>query len=322
MSSSDGVAYKLLLWFREMMVLLIEYRILFAVPHATKTERKLLCGMGTSFAILHDFATIWPHVWTCLTCYLTEYDLIGLSCAVKPWHVINSFCAFHWRNPRRRIRWNRLAVATLSSLQPNEQNPSCSICSCPCASELVPGAKVNEIIHSSHKFYFTAIHCFSVSLDAPRVRQTDISFALTVVLHALNPPQTRVASTKHSSGSGGGAAGDGSRGSLSVNSGCGDTRPIGASQQSHNRNQRSTLLQVAFLGMKVLMTCFSQQLTLDWPRVARCIREIGERRDGGGPFWNFLIFVATQRGPLYPFILPLMWNKVHLLLIYTLKLYI
>jgi hypothetical protein len=24
-----------------------------------------------------------------------------------------------------------------------------------------------------------------------------------------------------------------------------------------------------------------------------------------------LIFVATQRGPLFPLILPLMWNKVH-----------
>ena len=132
-----------------------------------------------------------------------------------------------------------------------------------------------------------------------------------MVLHALNPPQTR-ASTKHSSTSGGGTAagggvGDGSRGSLSVNSGGGgETRSIATSRST----QRSTLLQVAFLGMKVLMTCFSQQLSLDWPRVARCIREIGERREVGAPFWNFLIFVATQRGPLYPLILPLMWNKV------------
>ena len=143
--------------------------------------------------------------------------------------------------------------------------------------------------------------------DAPRVRQSDISFALTVVLHALNPPhphQTRVAVTKNISGGGGP---DGARGSLSVNSS--DTK------QQH-RPYRPSLMQVSFLGLKVLMTCFSQQLTLDWPRVARCVREIGERREdvsgAGGPFWNFLIFVATQRGPLFPLILPLMWSKVFL----------
>ena len=53
-----------------------------------------------------------------------------------------------------------------------------------------------------------------------------------------------------------------------------------------------------------------RQLTPDWPRVARCVRDIGERRGGGGAFWNFLVFVATQRGPLFAHILPLMWHKV------------
>lgn len=119
------------------------------------------------------------------------------------------------------------------------------------------------------------------------------------------------AATAGSGGGSGGAtgvgSGDGSRGgSLSVHSG-GGTHP----QQQRCSSNRATLLQVAFLGMKVLMTCFNHQLSLDWPRVARCIREIGDRRgDGGSAFWNFLIFVATQRGPLFPLILPLMWNKV------------
>ncbi|XP_046453317.1 protein unc-80 homolog isoform X4 [Daphnia pulex] len=174
--------------------------------------------------------------------------------------------------------------------------------------------------------------------DAPRVRQSDISFALTVVLHALSPPsaqqQTRVVAAKNISSSGvgtgggpvGGAAsgggfgggvggvggsGDGSRGgSLSVHSG-GGTHPQ-QQQRSGSSNNRTTLLQVAFLGMKVLMTCFNHQLSLDWPRVARCIRDIGERRgdERNSAFWNFLIFVATQRGPLFPLILPLMWNKI------------
>ncbi|EFX80552.1 hypothetical protein DAPPUDRAFT_318531 [Daphnia pulex] len=122
--------------------------------------------------------------------------------------------------------------------------------------------------------------------DAPRVRQSDISFALTVVLHALSPPsaqqQTRVVAAKNISSSGAGTGGGGG--------------PVG----------------VAFLGMKVLMTCFNHQLSLDWPRVARCIRDIGERRgdERNSAFWNFLIFVATQRGPLFPLILPLMWNKI------------
>lgn len=148
-----------------------------------------------------------------------------------------------------------------------------------------------------------------LELDAPRVRQSDISFALTVVLHALSPPsQPRNTSTKNVTSSAAGTigGGDGTRGSLSVHSG-------GEGRTTIHRNNRQTLLQVAFLGMKVLMTCFGHQLSMDWPRVARCIRDIGDRRDGGTAFWNFLIFVATQRGPLFPLILPLMWNKVILL---------
>ena len=136
-------------------------------------------------------------------------------------------------------------------------------------------------------------------LDAPLVRQSDISFALTVVLHALNPPsQPRAATAATAKNVAPSGTGE-SRGSLSVHS---DTRT--------SRSHRPTLLQVAFLGMKVLMTCFNHQLSMDWPRVARSIREIGDRKDGGTAFWNFLIFVATQRGPLFPLILPLMWNKV------------
>lgn len=172
------------------------------------------------------------------------------------------------------------------------------------------------------------------NLDAPRVRQSDISFALTVVLHALSPPSAqqpnRVVAAKNISSSGGtgtvgavgsgasggtgiGGSGDGSRGgSLSVHSG-GGTHPQPQQRSGGGSiNNRTTLLQVAFLGMKILMTCFNHQLSLDWPRVARCIREIAERRgdERNSAFWNFLIFVATQRGPLFPLILPLMWNKV------------
>lgn len=144
--------------------------------------------------------------------------------------------------------------------------------------------------------------------DAPRVRQSDISFALTVVLHALSPPMQPRTATTTKNVSASGTGGDGARGSLSVHSGGGaEGRNTSSVQQ---RSNRPTLLQVAFLGMKILMVCFNHQLSMDWPRVARCIREIGERRDGGTAFWNFLIFVATQRGPLFPLILPLMWNKV------------
>lgn len=116
-----------------------------------------------------------------------------------------------------------------------------------------------------------------------------------------------------SGGTGIGGSGDGSRGgSLSVHSG-GGTHPQQQQRSGGGSiNNRTTLLQVAFLGMKILMTCFNHQLSLDWPRVARCIREIAERRgdERNSAFWNFLIFVATQRGPLFPLILPLMWNKV------------
>lgn len=139
------------------------------------------------------------------------------------------------------------------------------------------------------------------------MRQSDISFALTVVLHALSPPSRPPPVGAKTLGA---AEGSG-RGSLSVHSGGGGGG--GGEQRAGQRaGGRPTLAQVAFLGMKVLMTCFGQQLALDWARVARCVREMGERREGGAAFWNFLIFVATQRGPLFPLVLPLMWHKVRL----------
>lgn len=238
--------------------------------------------------------------------------------------------------------------------------------------------------------------------DAPRIRKSDIGFALTVILQAINPPHlprpphTSTGSTKNPSGSGGGGGGTGAGGGAGAGSGggvgvggSGNAVPGGPggigvaaadeSRRSISANSADLRLQArhrpslfnvvrspnrifqqifffssikifcfcfsftkmhtfffqvllfrlfcllidsiclnlktkkttkAFLGIKVLMTCFNAQLTLEWPRVARCIREISDRVDGGPAFWNFLVFVATQRGPLYLLILPLMWHKV------------
>jgi hypothetical protein len=153
---------------------------------------------------------------------------------------------------------------------------------------------MNICIQNRAEFFYKK--CKFTSLDATRIRQSDISFALTVIFHALNPPQPRptTGSSKNVTSSA-----EARSGSLSVQ-GSGDVKI----------RTRPTLCQVAFLGLKILMTCFSQQRTLDWPRVARCVRDIGDWRDRGSAFWNFLAFVATQRGPLFAHILPLMWIKV------------
>ena len=96
------------------------------------------------------------------------------------------------------------------------------------------------------------------STDAPRIRQSDISFALTVIFQALDPPQPRpaTAGSSKSVASGGGAGGVGV--GVGVEAKSGSLSLQGSTD--HKIRTRPTLDQVAFLGLKILMTCFSHQV--------------------------------------------------------------
>ncbi|XP_023210931.1 protein unc-80 homolog [Centruroides sculpturatus] len=125
--------------------------------------------------------------------------------------------------------------------------------------------------------------------DVPKLRQTDISFALTVILTALTPLPL-----KHSHQS---SSTSGKRGNDSF-------------QEKSPTRRITPLVQIAFLGLKIIIVCFEQELSEDWHRIACCIRELGNKMQGGLALWNFLDFVVTHRTPLYILLYPLIKNKM------------
>ena len=50
---------------------------------------------------------------------------------------------------------------------------------------------------------------------------------------------------------------------------------------------------IASAGLKILIVCYERQLSADWHRIARCIRELGSRLYGGLALWNFLDFLVS-----------------------------
>ncbi|XP_046393341.1 protein unc-80 homolog [Ischnura elegans] len=132
--------------------------------------------------------------------------------------------------------------------------------------------------------------------DAPKMRQADISFALTIILHAMNPPATKTAPVTAQNIK---TASEMRTGSLysSRDSKVGHKIP-------------HSLYQVSFLALKIIMVCFESELVLDWPRISRTIKELGRRNECGGVFWNFIDFVVTQRCPLFILLMPFIMQKL------------
>ena len=59
--------------------------------------------------------------------------------------------------------------------------------------------------------------------------------------------------------------------------------------------------------------CFEPQLGGEWFRIARTVREMGNRhveQGGGRALWGFLDFVAMHRGALYALLLPFMHTRL------------
>ncbi|XP_050045385.1 protein unc-80 homolog [Dermacentor andersoni] len=130
--------------------------------------------------------------------------------------------------------------------------------------------------------------------DVPKMRQMDISFALTVVLNALSPPG---AHKHHPSSAVGKPPSEAQQNTAST-------------REKSSSAVRSSLYQIGFLGLKILIVCYERQLLSDWHRIARCIRELGNRLQGGLALWSFLDFVVTHRTPLYVLLFPLIKYKI------------
>ena len=91
------------------------------------------------------------------------------------------------------------------------------------------------------------------------------------------------------------------------------------SGETRNRIKTSSL-EIAFLGIKILIVCYESQLNKEWFRIARTIKEIGNR--GGpqaseavvlgdvAPLWKFLDFIAMHRTPLYTLLMPFIHARI------------
>ncbi|XP_052133076.1 protein unc-80 homolog [Frankliniella occidentalis] len=136
--------------------------------------------------------------------------------------------------------------------------------------------------------------------DVAPLRQADISFILTVVLNAMSPPGPKTNPTA-------------SQNIKTVS----EMRAGSLTGGSHTDSKKQTLpkvprslYQVSFLALKILIVCFERELTPDWPRTARVLRDQVRHKDAGAVFWNFLDFVVTQRTPLFVLLLPFISQKL------------
>jgi hypothetical protein len=151
-----------------------------------------------------------------------------------------------------------------------------------------------------------------IQTDTPGMRQTNVCFAVTVLLHAINPPIPRSGASNVNQHTGlpiGGKSSmtewSGARGSSFSARGIDTTtvtRPA----------PKDSVYEIVFLGLKILIVCFELQISSQWRKIAKCVRELLDRGEGGLSLWNFLDFIATRRSPLYIMLLPTMQGAVRL----------
>ncbi|XP_031332358.1 protein unc-80 homolog isoform X3 [Photinus pyralis] len=134
--------------------------------------------------------------------------------------------------------------------------------------------------------------------DVGVMKQSDISFALLLVLHSVSPPSTKAAI---STGQNIKAATEMRAGSLTF-TGTRDTKVTARINTS--------LYKVSFLALKIMTICFEGELVADWSRISRTMRELGKRNEATSYLWDFLDFVVTHRTPLFILMQPLIFQKL------------
>ncbi|KZC08559.1 Protein unc-80 like protein, partial [Dufourea novaeangliae] len=133
--------------------------------------------------------------------------------------------------------------------------------------------------------------------DVPKLRQTDINFALTAVLNALWPPSTKTVPITAQNLK---TTTDMRAGSLTF-----------VARDSKTLTKTSlTLYQVAFLALKIMTICFETELKTEWPKVLRTMRLLNKRNEASTYLWNFIEFVVTHRTALYIQMLPFIVHKI------------
>ncbi|KAJ2947492.1 hypothetical protein O0L34_g17278 [Tuta absoluta] len=134
--------------------------------------------------------------------------------------------------------------------------------------------------------------------DIPPLRQSDVSYIVSVVLNALCPP-----------------APPGQISAVNAKLNASDARThsmtFTGSRDIRNTTRLSNqLYRIAFLALKVLCACFTSELCSEWGRIARAMRELGRRNEAAHHLWDFLEHVVTFRTPLYVLLQPFIVHKL------------
>ncbi|CAK9824157.1 Protein unc-80 homolog [Anthophora retusa] len=133
--------------------------------------------------------------------------------------------------------------------------------------------------------------------DVPKLRQSDINFALTAVLNTLWPPTTKTVPMTAQNLK---TTTDVRAGSLTF-----------VARDSKTLTKTSlTLYQVAFLALKIMTICFETDLKTEWPKILRTMRLLNKRNEASTYLWNFIEFVVTHRTALYIQMLPFIVHKI------------
>ncbi|KOC65753.1 Protein unc-80 like protein, partial [Habropoda laboriosa] len=133
--------------------------------------------------------------------------------------------------------------------------------------------------------------------DVPKLRQSDINFALTAVLNTLWPPTTKTVPMTAQNLK---TTTDMRAGSLTF-----------VARDSKTLTKTSlTLYQVAFLALKIMTICFETELKTEWPKILRTMRLLNKRNEASTYLWNFIEFVVTHRTALYIQMLPFIVHKI------------
>ncbi|XP_061164273.1 protein unc-80 homolog isoform X1 [Saccostrea echinata] len=135
--------------------------------------------------------------------------------------------------------------------------------------------------------------------DTPKLRSDNVSFALTVILNVLCPP-ARIPQQHQQNST---AKSVIHHMSFTENHRCSS---FGQADKIH-RPENQLLLNVAYLGLEILMVCFDRILSSEWHKVTKVIQDIGSKGKVSLPLWRFVDFLVTHRPScflmLQPFIL-------------------
>lgn len=148
--------------------------------------------------------------------------------------------------------------------------------------------------------------------EASVIQGKDLTFCLSLMQHAISPPagkHSAVPLTNTSTLATSFIRGNqhdltGRQGSVSV------TDRGHSATVSTLRIVRESVSQCIYLALKVMMLCFGKLLTPMWPRVARLVKDLISKKQGGQCAVQFIDFVLHAELPITLLILPVIHNRV------------